>query len=536
MAERFPFALRRSILGWDAAGRGREGRPRGDVVQARRRGLRLLPAPPPAVRHLRASSRSVPEGFLAHKPRSLSFEEAAARAAGRADRAPGARRARAARRRDAARRRRRRAGSGTSPIQLGVVRGARVIATASEPANHDFMRELGAEPLDYHAGDVADAHARRGRRRRRRRGARPVRRRRPRAGLRRAAPRRPAGLARRSRRPSRATATRATTSSCARAGDRALRAGQPDRRGAPEAARSRRSSRSSAPPTRRRRSRSGHVRGKLVLRVRLTREHQRGDRGRQRARSAAPSSTIEALARVRAARARRCSASEPAVVGGGQVDGEHDRQRAPPKHDQARSPPGASAPGRRRPPSAAREPDHAQRVAVVGAAGARPAGRHRGDHADLGERQELRDDQAPAASTSTASRTPGTHGRDTAWNPRGRCSDGAGPPAIFSRRPRGDPALGTPRGPRFCFDGDPRDIATGLGPTSAAACGPERARFFARSSGKRDEDRRRRETSHAAQVHAREDPEHRDHGPHRRGQDHDDRAHPLLHRPHPQDG
>src|SRR5829696_8268741 len=41
---------------------------------------------------------------------------------------------------------------------------------------------------------------------------------------------------------------------------------------------------------------------------------------------------------------------------------------------------------------------------------------------------------------------------------------------------------------------------------------------------------------HAAQVHAREDPEHRDHGPHRRGQDHDDRAHPLLHRPHPQDG
>ena len=35
---------------------------------------------------------------------------------------------------------------------------------------------------------------------------------------------------------------------------------------------------------------------------------------------------------------------------------------------------------------------------------------------------------------------------------------------------------------------------------------------------------------------ARPRPQHRDHGPHRRGQDHDDRADPLLHRPHPQDG
>ena len=35
---------------------------------------------------------------------------------------------------------------------------------------------------------------------------------------------------------------------------------------------------------------------------------------------------------------------------------------------------------------------------------------------------------------------------------------------------------------------------------------------------------------------ARPRPEHRDHGPHRRGQDHDDRADPLLHGPHPQDG
>ena len=39
-------------------------------------------------------------------------------------------------------------GVGHIAIQLAVARGARVIATASE-RNHDFLRELGAEPLDY---------------------------------------------------------------------------------------------------------------------------------------------------------------------------------------------------------------------------------------------------------------------------------------------------------------------------------------------------------------------------------------------------
>jgi NADPH:quinone reductase-like Zn-dependent oxidoreductase len=40
-------------------------------------------------------------------------------------------------------------------VQFGVVRGARVIATASQ-RNHDFIRELGGEPVDYHGDDVAD--------------------------------------------------------------------------------------------------------------------------------------------------------------------------------------------------------------------------------------------------------------------------------------------------------------------------------------------------------------------------------------------
>jgi NADPH:quinone reductase-like Zn-dependent oxidoreductase len=36
---------------------------------------------------------------------------------------------------------------------MAVARGARVFATAS-PANHDWLRELGAEPLDYHDEDI----------------------------------------------------------------------------------------------------------------------------------------------------------------------------------------------------------------------------------------------------------------------------------------------------------------------------------------------------------------------------------------------
>ena len=76
-------------------------------------------------------------------------------AARRADRAPGARDAR----RCAAARRCSSAaapgGVGHLAVQLGVARGARVIATAS-PANHDFLRELGAEPVDYHDADLAE--------------------------------------------------------------------------------------------------------------------------------------------------------------------------------------------------------------------------------------------------------------------------------------------------------------------------------------------------------------------------------------------
>jgi NADPH:quinone reductase-like Zn-dependent oxidoreductase len=42
---------------------------------------------------------------------------------------------------------------GSAAVQLAVVRGARVIGTAS-PANHDYLRLLGAEPLTYGEGLV----------------------------------------------------------------------------------------------------------------------------------------------------------------------------------------------------------------------------------------------------------------------------------------------------------------------------------------------------------------------------------------------
>ena len=42
-------------------------------------------------------------------------------------------------------------GVGTMLVQLAVQRGARVIATAS-PANHDYLRSLGAEPVAYGDG------------------------------------------------------------------------------------------------------------------------------------------------------------------------------------------------------------------------------------------------------------------------------------------------------------------------------------------------------------------------------------------------
>ena len=67
---------------------------------------------------------------------------------------------------------------GSAAVQLAVVRGARVIGTAS-PANHDYLRSLGADPVAYGEGLAGRVRAlapeRRRRRARRRRERRPAR-------------------------------------------------------------------------------------------------------------------------------------------------------------------------------------------------------------------------------------------------------------------------------------------------------------------------------------------------------------------------
>jgi NADPH:quinone reductase-like Zn-dependent oxidoreductase len=145
LAQGFPFHFP-VILGWDAAGVvERVGtavtwfKP-GDSVYGycRRHELKY---------GTYAEFTTVPEGFLAHMPEGLSFEEAAAlplaglTAHQSLDRlglrggetlfvTGGS------------------GGVGHLAIQLGVARGARVIASTS-PRNFDFVSELGGEPVDY---------------------------------------------------------------------------------------------------------------------------------------------------------------------------------------------------------------------------------------------------------------------------------------------------------------------------------------------------------------------------------------------------
>ena len=141
------------ILGWDAAGVVEEVGPAvtwfkpGDAAYGycRRQDLQY---------GTYGEFITVPEGFLAHMPEELSFEEAAAlplaaltahqsleRVGLRAGEvlfiSGGA------------------GGVGHIAIQLALARGAKVIATGA-PGTHDFLRELGAEPVDYDAPDVPD--------------------------------------------------------------------------------------------------------------------------------------------------------------------------------------------------------------------------------------------------------------------------------------------------------------------------------------------------------------------------------------------
>jgi NADPH:quinone reductase-like Zn-dependent oxidoreductase len=150
MAQALPFHFP-VIIGWDVAGVVEEAGPAvtwfkpGDKVYGyiRRHHLEY---------GTYAEFVTAPEGFFAHMPAGLSFVEAAAMplpvlTAHQALEALGLRGGETLFIGGGA------GGVGHVAIQLAVARGARVIATAS-PQNHDFLRELGAEPLDYHAEDL----------------------------------------------------------------------------------------------------------------------------------------------------------------------------------------------------------------------------------------------------------------------------------------------------------------------------------------------------------------------------------------------
>jgi NADPH:quinone reductase-like Zn-dependent oxidoreductase len=150
LADRFPahFPL---ILGWDAAGVVEAVGPAvtwfrpGDEVYGycRRHHLQY---------GTYAEYTTVPEGYLALKPPSLSYEEAAAiplagLTAHQGLEALGLRGGETLFIGGGA------GGVGHFVVQLAVARGARVIATASA-RNQDYLRELGAEPIDYGEGEV----------------------------------------------------------------------------------------------------------------------------------------------------------------------------------------------------------------------------------------------------------------------------------------------------------------------------------------------------------------------------------------------
>src|SRR5829696_10131285 len=145
LAGAFPFHFP-VILGWDAAGVVEQVGPAvtwfkpGDPVYGycRRHHLQY---------GTYAEYTTAPEGFFAHMPPELSFEEAAALPLSvltghQSLEALGLRGGESLFVTGGA------GGVGHLAIQLAVARGARVVATASE-TNHDFLRELGAEPLDY---------------------------------------------------------------------------------------------------------------------------------------------------------------------------------------------------------------------------------------------------------------------------------------------------------------------------------------------------------------------------------------------------
>jgi NADPH:quinone reductase-like Zn-dependent oxidoreductase len=150
MREKLPFHFP-LVLGWDVAGVVEQAGPAvtafkpGDEVYGyiRRHHLQY---------GTYAEYATATDTYFAHKPAELSFEEAAALplaglTAHQALETLGVRGGETFLVGGGS------GGVGHLAVQLAVARGARVIATASE-RNQDFLRELGADPIDYTQGDV----------------------------------------------------------------------------------------------------------------------------------------------------------------------------------------------------------------------------------------------------------------------------------------------------------------------------------------------------------------------------------------------
>jgi NADPH:quinone reductase-like Zn-dependent oxidoreductase len=150
LAGAFPYHFP-VILGWDAAGVVEEVGPAvtwfkpGDTAYGycRRHELEY---------GTYAEFVTVPEGYLAHMPDGLSFEEAAALplaalTAHQSLERLGVRAGEVLFLTGGA------GGVGHIAVQLARARGAKVVATGSPPS-HELLRELGAEPVDYDAPDV----------------------------------------------------------------------------------------------------------------------------------------------------------------------------------------------------------------------------------------------------------------------------------------------------------------------------------------------------------------------------------------------
>jgi NADPH:quinone reductase-like Zn-dependent oxidoreductase len=150
MAQALPFHFP-VILGWDAAGVVEEAGPAvtwfkpGDEVYGylRRHDLQYGTF---------AQYTTAPEGFFAPKPPELTFAEAAAVPLGALTAHQGLE-ALGLRGGETLFVAGGSGGVGHFVVQLARARGARVIATASA-RNQEFLRSLGAEPVDYGEGDV----------------------------------------------------------------------------------------------------------------------------------------------------------------------------------------------------------------------------------------------------------------------------------------------------------------------------------------------------------------------------------------------